>query len=94
MSDEDKRPWIFIQGQKAFRFDPEQHDTLLDAMEANDIPNHAECRAGFCGSCRVRMAEGDVEYIRETIAFTHPGEILPCSCRPCGEITLESDDES
>lgn len=93
MSDNKKRPWVFVQGQKVFRFDPEQHDTLLEAMEANGMACHSECRAGFCGACRTRMSAGEVEYLRDTIAFMQPGEILPCSCRPVGEITIEPDED-
>lgn len=83
-----KRPWVFIQGQQAFQFDGQQHDSLLEAMEAHKVPVHFECRSGYCGACRTTTLEGEVDYQHQPIAFIRKGEILPCCCQPTTDITL------
>lgn len=86
------RPWVFIQGQKAFRFDPEQHDSLLEALEANKAKVHYECRSGYCGACRTPILDGEVAYRHPPIAFIRQGEILPCCCTPTSDLTLDQND--
>ncbi len=90
MSDSQPRPWVFLQGQQiAFQFDPQQHNTLLDALEANQVSVHAECRSGYCGACRTRAITGDVNYPQAPLAFIRSGEILPCCCQPISDLTID-----
>jgi len=54
--------------------------TLLSAIEAAGINIHYHCREGFCGACRTKLLEGEVEYTTHPLAFIDDDEILPCCC--------------
>ena len=48
-----------------------------------------QCREGYCGSCRMRLLKGEVDYAETPLAFIQQGEILPCCCKARGEIEIE-----
>ena len=54
--------------------------TILNALEAADVHIHYHCREGFCGACRTKLIEGEVEYTTDPLAFIDDDEILPCCC--------------
>ena len=54
--------------------------TLLSAIEAAGITIHYHCKEGFCGACRTKLLEGEVEYTTDPLAFIDDDEILPCCC--------------
>jgi len=54
--------------------------TLLTALEAKNVHIHHHCREGFCGACRTKLIEGEVEYTTDPLAFIDDDEILPCCC--------------
>lgn len=67
-----------------------QVDTsLLDALEKNDIEVEYQCREGYCGSCRCKLISGEVEWVKDPLAFINKGEILPCCVKPKGDIEVE-----
>lgn len=72
-----------------YSFLPRAEQTLLEALEHQDIEIEYQCRQGFCGCCQITLVEGDVEYHEEPIAFIPEGKILPCCCRPVADITVE-----
>ncbi len=65
------------------------HRSLLDALEAHHIDVEFQCRSGYCGSCRMRLLRGQVNYTQSPLACIRPGDILPCCCLPAGDIELE-----
>lgn len=65
------------------------HRSLLDALEANKVQVEFQCRSGYCGSCRMRLLQGEVRYLETPLAFIQRGEILPCCCLPVEDIELE-----
>lgn len=67
----------------------DDHSSLLAALEAHQIDVEYQCRAGYCGACRTRLISGQVDWLSEPLAFIQPGEILPCCCRPQGDIEIE-----
>ncbi len=72
---------------QAVRF---QHaHTLLESLEAQDVPVHYQCREGYCGSCRTQLLEGEVHYIEEPMAWINDDEILPCCCIPKTDIRIK-----
>jgi len=76
----------FVDGRSA-RY---QHaNTLLESLEAQDIHVEYQCREGYCGSCRVRLIEGDVHYTTEPMAWIDDDEILPCCCIPKSALKLQ-----
>ncbi|WP_394224106.1 class I ribonucleotide reductase maintenance protein YfaE [Alteromonas gracilis] len=54
--------------------------TILSALEAANVNIHYHCREGFCGACRTKLLQGEVEYITDPLAFIDDDEILPCCC--------------
>ena len=67
----------------------EDHPNLLTALEAHNVCVEFQCREGYCGSCRMRLLKGEVDYAETPLAFIQQGEILPCCCRAKGEIEIE-----
>lgn len=69
-------------------------ETLLEGLERTGHVIEYQCRSGYCGSCRTRVIDGDVEYLKEPLAYIANGEILPCCCVPVGTITLDVNAEN
>ncbi len=67
----------------------EEHPSLLAALEHHQVAVEYQCREGYCGSCRIRLAAGEVKWLTEPLAFIQPGEILPCCCQAQGDIEIE-----
>ncbi|WP_459782307.1 class I ribonucleotide reductase maintenance protein YfaE [Photobacterium sp. R1] len=65
------------------------YQTLLRVMEHTGVPTQAQCREGYCGSCKCKLIDGQVIYIREPIGFTSDNEILSCCAVPVGDVELE-----
>jgi len=66
-----------------------EQDTLLHALEENNIEVHYHCREGYCGTCRTKLKKGRVEYTIDPLAFIDDDEILPCCCVPTEAIEIE-----
>jgi ferredoxin len=65
------------------------HRNLLEVFEHHDVDVEYQCREGYCGSCRMRLVSGAVEYSEKPLAFISDDEILPCCCMPVGDIEIE-----
>ncbi len=72
----------------AFSFIPRKEQTLLEALESQNVEVEYQCREGFCGSCQVQLIEGEVEYESEPVAFVADDRILPCCCRAVSDLTI------
>lgn len=66
------------------------HDSLLDLAEAAGAPIASGCRAGNCGACRVRVAEGSVATLKRPGATVEEGECLACISLPIGPVSIEA----
>ena len=64
-------------------------ETLLDGLERQGYDVEYQCRAGYCGSCRTPLLDGEVEYLIEPLAYINPDEVLPCCCRPAPEARVD-----
>jgi len=62
--------------------------TLLAALEAHDLAPHAECRAGSCGACCMRLVDGEVRWLLTPEHAVPAGKILPCVCAAVGDVRL------
>lgn len=60
---------------------------LLEQLEQQGIRVPYSCRAGICGSCRIRLLEGEVKPLKQS-ALGNDGTILCCSCIPVGAVKL------
>ncbi len=54
---------------------------LLDALLETGHPVDYQCRGGYCGTCRVEVTQGKVDYAEFPLAHLNSDEILPCCCR-------------
>lgn len=61
---------------------------LLEQLEEQGIRVPYSCRAGICGSCRIRLLDGEVKALTKS-AVAEDGTILCCSCIPAGPLHLE-----
>ncbi len=65
--------------------------SLLASLESHGVAVNAACRAGVCGCCKTRIAQGPY---RTTSAMTlseqeiAEGYVLACSCYPLGDIVV------
>ncbi|PJE80168.1 CDP-6-deoxy-L-threo-D-glycero-4-hexulose-3-dehydrase reductase [invertebrate metagenome] len=78
-----------IKIMDGFSFIPRAELTLLEALESHSVEMEYQCRQGFCGSCQVRLLEGQVEYTDEPIAFIPEDAVLPCCCHIKSDVTIE-----
>ena len=72
------------QGQQ-FRGNNQQ--ILLEQLEQQGIRVPYSCRAGICGSCRIKLVSGEVKALKKN-AINDDGTILCCSCIPAGDVEL------
>ncbi len=62
--------------------------SLLELAENNEIPLESACRAGQCGMCKVKITQGEVEYLTEPSASIEADSCLSCISIPKGDISL------
>ena len=65
--------------------------TLLEAAESAGVAIESLCRAGICGTCRVRVVEGDVHCTSETLSSEEQGQgfVLACVATARSGCTLD-----
>ena len=65
--------------------------TLLEALESNNVPVVAACRAGVCGCCKTKVVSGEYT-VSSTMTLTDAEiaecYVLACSCHPQGDLVL------
>ncbi|MDR5171163.1 class I ribonucleotide reductase maintenance protein YfaE [Methylobacillus sp. Pita2] len=64
-------------------------ETLLDGLERTGHEVEYQCRGGYCGMCRVRLLDGEVQYLEQPLAFVAADEILPCCCVPRSDVRVD-----
>jgi ferredoxin len=64
--------------------------SLLDSIESQQLDIDYNCRAGFCGSCKCELLNGEVEFIQSPnpVIPLKEKEILTCCCRPKSDLDL------
>lgn len=73
-------------GEHAYEFAGQP--SLLAAFEDWQLPIDAECRAGECGACRLRLVAGEVADCQASHCELPPGEILACCKVPRSPLKL------
>ncbi len=66
-------------------------ETILETLERNGYAANFECRAGACGTCKLRLLSGEVrngDGSGLTQAERAAGYILSCGAEPVGNVTL------
>ena len=85
-SDDTPAPEAQLQATVAIEWQGQQftgnnQQVLLEQLEQQGIRVPYSCRAGICGSCRIRLEEGEVSALKKN-AVAGDGTILACSCVP------------
>ncbi|MEX2164497.1 MAG: 2Fe-2S iron-sulfur cluster-binding protein [Sulfuricaulis sp.] len=78
---------IVINGTAAPAF--QAQSSLLCFFEQHKLPIAADCRAGACGLCRLRLVEGEVAWTIPPETDPGPGQILACCTVPRGDLRLQ-----
>jgi len=66
-------------------------EPLLDQAETAGLAIPYSCRAGMCGTCKVKLESGDVEQLAKdglTDLEQEQGYILSCSCIPKSDLVI------
>ncbi|GAB3990561.1 FAD-binding oxidoreductase [Nocardioides marmoraquaticus] len=67
--------------------------TVLDAVTTAGVMLRSSCRQGLCGTCKLRLVEGQVE-MRHQGGIRHrevdAGHFLPCCSRPTTDLVLDA----
>jgi ferredoxin-NADP reductase len=63
--------------------------SLLELAHINGVEISSGCQYGDCGTCMVRLLEGQVKYRHATGARPDPECCLPCSCCPETSVVLD-----
>ncbi|WP_367680778.1 class I ribonucleotide reductase maintenance protein YfaE [Candidatus Fukatsuia anoeciicola] len=67
---------------------PTESNHLLEVLKKHKIPVEYECCSGYCGVCRLILLKGKIDYLIQPLAFIQNNEILPCCCKPIGDIII------
>jgi ferredoxin len=67
-------------------------ETLLEALERHGYHPDFSCRAGACGTCRLRLLAGRVSQAGDALSAREraQGYVLSCVAQPLGDVTLAS----
>ncbi len=71
----------FLESLKEARWTPES-GTLLELAEERGLAPEFSCRSGTCGTCRTRLVQGAVAYLKHPEAPVGEGEVLICCAVP------------
>ena len=77
---------VFAKVGKEIACDKE--DTILDLAEQKGIELPSGCRMGLCGSCKLALLEGEVNY--DDDPDCEPGHLLTCIAKPIGRVVIEA----
>ena len=66
----------------------DEEDTILEIAEQEGIKLPSGCRMGACGSCKVALLEGTVNYDDEPEC--EPGHLFTCVAKPVGRVVIEA----
>ncbi len=64
--------------------------SVWELAKANRLEIPSGCLSGVCGSCRVKVVSGEVEYDRQIGIELSSGECLTCIARPTTDLVLEA----
>jgi len=72
----------------------ERGETLLQAAQRASIPLPHDCQLGGCGTCRIRLLDGQVRYDEEPFGLAPDeaaaGYALACQAQPLGDLVVST----
>ncbi|MCY1425575.1 NADH oxidoreductase HCR [compost metagenome] len=79
--------------QQDHHFQVSSGQTLLDALEANQVPIRSQCRSGICGSCRIKVISGACkrapDFSLSTTELEAGFALACCTYAEGGELSIE-----
>ncbi len=66
-------------------------ESILTELEAHNVLINYSCRQGHCGSCILKLVDGEVLH-QECLVPLSEGEILACQSKPTTDIKIKSKD--
>ena len=66
-------------------------ESILTELESHNVLINYSCRQGHCGSCILKLVEGDVLH-QECLVPLSEGEILACQSKPTTDIKISIKD--
>lgn len=78
----------FARSERRITWKP-HHGSLLETAEACGVEALSSCRAGQCGTCKVKLKSGKVTYASQPTAEIEAGKCLPCLARPASDIVVD-----
>jgi ferredoxin-NADP reductase len=67
-----------------------QSATIWGAASENGLKLPAVCHSGACGSCRLRLVSGQVQYRTPATCSLAEGEVLACITQPVGDVVVDA----
>lgn len=65
------------------------YGSLLELVEACDVPVRWSCRTGVCHSCETRVISGAVDCLPDPVEPPAPGNLLLCCAHPTTDLALD-----
>jgi len=62
-------------------------ESILTELEAHNVLINYSCRQGHCGSCILKLVDGEVRH-QECLVPLSEGEILACQSKPTTDIKI------
>ena len=62
-------------------------ESILTELEAHNVLVNYSCRQGHCGSCILKLVDGEVIH-KECLVPLSEGEILACQSKPTTDIKI------
>ena len=62
-------------------------ESILTELEAHNVLINYSCRQGHCGSCILKLVDGEVVH-QECLVPLSEGEILACQSKPTTDIKI------
>ena len=66
-------------------------ESILTELEAHNVLVNYSCRQGHCGSCILKLVDGEVLH-QECLVPLSKGEILACQSKPTTDIKIATKD--
>ncbi len=64
--------------------------SILELVEACDVPAQWSCRSGVCHTCETGLLDGRVEYSPEPLEAPAEGNVLVCCSRPGSDLVIDA----
>lgn len=84
---ENNKPFSVTLSRSNLTLDVPADQSLLDVLQANQVKINASCLQGFCGTCRCKVAQGEIEHRDQFLsdAEHEAGEMTACVSRAAGK---------